>query len=92
MKKPTKHYYLVAFNCGATGSGNILRIQDSKQITALSLKELNEGIRQFLGPARKSSSFNISSISYLGEMTPEQFGDVNSWQQAAEPAARQRQC
>lgn len=92
MGNPYKHYYLVAYKLGATSSGNLLRIQDCKEITALSLKEINEGIRKVASEAGRTSGFNITSISYLGEMTPEQFGDVNSWQQSGEPEKRWRQC
>lgn len=85
MRRSDNSYWLVSFKIGkgACGWGNMLRVQNEPHLTAISLREINTGIRQLLDedPKTRGDSFCVVNISFLGSMTPEMFGDVNSWQQ-----------
>lgn len=68
------HYFLVAYRT-QVGVGSLVHFQSERIFNAESMNEIKSYIKRDLGAMNRHSSVVILSVSHLGYMTKDEFGE-----------------
>lgn len=86
---PLKHHYLVGYAIGAK-MGSIIHWQDQQNVTSEDFQEINRKIIEKEKYGYNVPSFNVVSLSYLGQMEVHDFGSYEDWE--VKESRRNKQC
>ena len=68
------HYFLVAYQT-QVGMGSLIHLQSSRNFNAESMNQVRACVKRDLGAMNRHSSVVILSVSHLGYMTKDEFGE-----------------